>query len=172
MREGSFVSVFGFAKREGEKRKSAKKRERKKQKKTHLNFFSLHLSFPPPRNQTKPNQTNPNQTKPNQTKPNQIKPNQTKPNQTNRRETNPHQGGRCDAGPVSFTPAGKLAEDVMRKHFASGSAAAAAGAAASAPVALPVGKGGDPMTVYANGTLSQGWSDYSYNVVGDTENTL
>jgi len=91
VREGSFVSVFGFAKREGEKRKSAKKRERKKQKKTHLNFFSLHLSFPPPRNQTKPNQTKPNQTKPNQTKPNQTKPNQTKPNQTKPNKTK-HQG--------------------------------------------------------------------------------
>jgi len=32
-------------------------------------------------------------------------------------ETNPHQGGRCDGGPFSFTPRGKLAEDVVKKYF-------------------------------------------------------
>ena len=93
--------------------------------------------------------------------------------------TNPHDGGRCDGGAFSFTPAGKPAEAVMQARFAGNatSAAAAAAAAARPPrwaaPPLPFAGGGGVASVggaattttavYSDGKLSSGWSDWSYN---------
>ena len=108
-------------------------------------------------------------------------------------ETNPHQGGRCDGGAFSFTPAGKLAEQVpghfpriirlffalpivlltvkcshqvMAKYFIGGSSKALVGTANT----LHGGAAG-VLSVYTDGKLAQGWSDYSYNGHTDLENT-
>lgn len=87
--------------------------------------------------------------------------------------TNPHDGGRCDGGAFSFTPAGKPSEHVMQERFGSNATAGRRKQQQRQlqPPSRQAAMRDDKTVVYTDGLLSNGWSDWSYNGKTDLRNT-